>query len=367
MNIYQQNNPQYFNELKILVENNPKHYSKMLKSTYKYILDWMNFQLSLLDESYNISTKCYWILNNLQQFPKCKKCGKPMTKHYVKISKGYKMFCSNQCATHSIERQLTRKQTCLKKYGVEHFSKTENYKKHMEKVFEERYNGCPFSKKSTIYSHLYDKLSEQEHKKITNCSQVKSIANKALQTKRQRYGRQCCDIEKSRQTCLKNHGVEYGFKSKNAKESYLKKFGVDNVFKLKYIQDKCRMRYTYDNVAFDSAPEIAFYIWLSDNNIHFEYQPNITFEYEFEGKKHFYMPDFLVENQLIELKGNHFLNEDGTWKNPYDSSQNGLFEAKHQCLIKNNVKILYETNYKKYLDYIVQKYGKDYLKKFKNN
>ena len=79
------------------------------------------------------------------------------------------------------------------------------------------------------------------------------------------------------------------------------------------------------------------------------------------------MPDFLVENQLIEIKGRQFLNEDGTWRNPYNKNQNEICEAKHQCVLKNNVKILYFNNYKKYLDYINDKYGKDYLKKFKNN
>jgi len=118
-------------------------------------------------------------------------------------------------------------------------------------------------------------------------------------------------------------------------------------------QMNSKKKYSFQEISFDSAPEIAFYIWLSDNNIHFEYQPNITFEYEFEGKKHFYMPDFLVEDQLIELKGSQFLKEDGTWKNPFDNSQDDFYEAKHQCLIENNVKILYPNDYKKYLDYIV--------------
>ena len=153
----------------------------------------------------------------------------------------------------------------------------------------------------------------------------------------------------------------------NVKTTKLKKYGSVCPLRNNNLKKISFSKYLFNNICFDSAPELAFYIWLSDNNIKFEYQPNITFEYEFEGKKHFYMPDFLVENQLIEIKGRQFLNEDGTWRNPYNKNQNEICEAKHQCVLKNNVKILYFNNYKKYLDYINDKYGKDYLKKFKNN
>lgn len=62
--------------------------------------------------------------------------------------------------------------------------------------------------------------------------------------------------------------------------------------------------------------------------------------YKHDGKEHFYMPDFKVRDELIEIKGDHFFKEDGTMQNPYDHSQDGLYEAKHQCMIKNNVTIL---------------------------
>ena len=76
------------------------------------------------------------------------------------------------------------------------------------------------------------------------------------------------------------------------------------------------------------------------------------------------MPDFKVDGQFIELKGDQFF-KDGKMQNPYDHSQDLLYEAKHQCMIKNNVKILRPVDYQKYVDYITAKYGKTYLKQFK--
>lgn len=59
--------------------------------------------------------------------------------------------------------------------------------------------------------------------------------------------------------------------------------------------------------------------------------------------------------------------------NPYgrkDDSEkvkfrDGLFEAKHQCMIRNNVKLI--TDYTVYIKYVKTKYGKDYFKKFRKN
>ena len=45
--------------------------------------------------------------------------------------------------------------------------------------------------------------------------------------------------------------------------------------------------------------------------------------------------------------------------------RDGLFEAKHQCMLKNGVKII--TDYSIYIEYVKNKYGKDYLKKIRKN
>ena len=54
-------------------------------------------------------------------------------------------------------------------------------------------------------------------------------------------------------------------------------------------------------------PELAYYIWLKDNNIQFEYQPNKVFFYEFKGQTCRYEPDFFVDGEYVELKGRSFL------------------------------------------------------------
>lgn len=61
---------------------------------------------------------------------------------------------------------------------------------------------------------------------------------------------------------------------------------------------------------------------------------------------------------MIEIKGDH-LYEKMLIENTVDN-------AKLLCAIQNNVKILKSNNYQIYIDYCVQKYGKNFDKAYKN-
>ena len=136
------------------------------------------------------------------------------------------------------------------------------------------------------------------------------------------------------------------------------------------IRVRSQMRYTYDNMHFDSLPEIAMYVWLKDNNKQFEYQPDVKFEFVHDNVTHFYHPDFKIGDELYELKGCQFFkNKDvstDVMVNPYDHSLDALYEAKHQCMLKNCVKILSDNDYKVYLDYLKQKFTPEQIKSFRN-
>lgn len=125
--------------------------------------------------------------------------------------------------------------------------------------------------------------------------------------------------------------------------------------------------YFYDNNYFDSAPELAIYIYLKDNNIDFQYQPKDNLIYTFNNISHKYFPDFKINNQYLEIKGDHMLDKiTGKWICPWDHSLDDLYECKHKFLLQLNVKILYYNEYIFYINYIKNKYGKEYLKQFKS-
>ena len=226
---------------------------------------------------------------------------------------------------------------------------------------------------------LYRKKVEEinlERYGVKSYSQTEKFKNNVLKTDAGEYRMETEEFkEKSRKTKLERYGDEYWLNSEKIKETMEEKYGVEHCMQNHDIFKKSRKKYKFNNLTFSSIPEICYYIWLKDNNISFEYQPDIDFTFEYDGLRH-YNPDFKVGEEIIEIKGLQFFeNKDPNGKmiNPYgrkDDSEkvkfrDGLFEAKHQCMIRNNVKII--TDYSVYIKYVKTKYGKDYFKKFRKN
>ena len=64
--------------------------------------------------------------------------------------------------------------------------------------------------------------------------------------------------------------------------------------------------YLYNDLIFDSSWELAFYIYHKDNNIDIDRCVK-SFPYVVNNKTHYYFPDFIVDNKLIEIKGPHLI------------------------------------------------------------
>ena len=112
---------------------------------------------------------------------------------------------------------------------------------------------------------------------------------------------------------------------------------------------------------FDSKSEITIFVFCAlEHHMNIEYQPNIQFEYECDGKKFIYCPDFLINERLYEFKGEQFfrINESTgkeemymPWRSKNISDEEYIFncrreESKHQCMLHNNVTILRENDIK---------------------
>lgn len=98
-------------------------------------------------------------------------------------------------------------------------------------------------------------------------------------------------------------------------------------------------KFYFNGIGFDSMPEMQYY--KENYQLHAIVPHPCILKYEHNRKTHKYVPDFSVDGRLVEIKGKCFLKSDGTWQNPYNHSLDDLYEAKHQCAIKNNVEIIY--------------------------
>lgn len=101
---------------------------------------------------------------------------------------------------------------------------------------------------------------------------------------------------------------------------------------------------TYKGYYCDSSWELAYVIFNLEHNIKFERNEKL-FPYEFNGEQHKYKPDFIEGDTYVEVKG-------------YYTEQ---VEAKTKAF-PYKLKFLDKKTIKPYVDYVVSKYGQDYIR-----
>lgn len=92
----------------------------------------------------------------------------------------------------------------------------------------------------------------------------------------------------------------------------------------------------------DSSWELAYVIYCLENSISIIRNTEKR-NYIWEGKEYNYIPDFIVEGRIIEIKG---------WNTPQ-------WEAKMQY--NPDIIVLYKEEMTPILEYVIDKYGKDYI------
>ena len=392
-NIYYQRNKENFLTLKHIVESNPTSYAKILNAKgfggnppkFASIREWITEQTPLLNDTFfSTSTKVYWIFSGLTKFPQCAECGKDLDKYNATAFSGYaQRFCSVSCAikhAHPADkRKLSEYQ--LKKKDLDEMLSTmpiidqlhyivDNFEDTYPSIISHRKHLADFVKRKTspmLDNEVYKmstKLFWIFHD-ITSWDDARvrcKTCNKPLMFKNSpsikantfpEFCNSSCAmnnatiINKIVNTSLKNAGCRWAGVSPDAIR-------------------KARTAYKYDNMNFRSSWELALYIFYRDSGMNVIYCPNIHFTYyDSNGNEHTYFPDFQIDDKLIEVKGDHFVKSDGKFQNPFDHELDDIYEAKHQCMLKNGVIMFKGSEIKKCLEYVSATYGEDYLKSFK--
>ena len=362
------------------------------------LLNWIESNVPQLN-GYNIYTKLNWILHDIHDFPTCQYCHKVLPKIEISIFRCYHKWCSEkhmridplykQYLGDRLEQKYGKgirsilqvpeirakiKNTWKEKYGVDNPLKAEEVKNKAKQTFIKHY-GVDNNMKSKKGMQEY-KNAMQEKYGVDYSWQLKSTIEKAKQTSYERYGvyitsqsQQAKD--KQEKTNLERYGSKSALQNKEchakAIQTCISKYGTEHQSQSKTVRDKARKKYTYDNQSFDSSWELAFWIYCKDNNIDIK-RCDVSFEYfDKYNVKHYYFPDFILNNnQYIEIKGDDQFDKNGKMIDKLDHSKDYIAEAKHQCMISNNITIFKYDEVKKYLDYITENYGKSYLKQFKN-
>ena len=384
----------------ILSSNNrPIHTIKKDQQLMAYIN--ANANQLLVKNGNSLQTIIYWLINGIDTFPvcqnpQCENYGKPITKDVYSAKDGYSrihdqhIHCNNKCAQSdkstidkvqnsklehfgdkNFNNRKQAEETCLDKYGVSHTSKLKENREKSAQTKYDRYGDRNYCN-STQIQETYLERTGYDHP-MHNPEVISKVIKKNLD----------------------KFGVEWPVQSKEIREKYINKlfetYGVTCTFKIPGLMDKVRLnyyletgywnpaqnpevqkktkrKYHYDELNFDSSWELALYIYCKDHNINCIYKPDIKFEYldPITNTIRYYFPDFIIDNQIIEVKGDHFFNDDGLLCNPFNHSLDQRYLAKYKCMIDNNVLILKYDELLICINYINEKYGNNYFQQFRN-
>lgn len=222
---------------------------------------------------------------------KCEVCNEVKEKRLYpeKVNMGLDFIC----------RECKYKITSMKKYGVDNPTKNKNIKLKTERTCLEKYGVSNPAKNIEIISKIKKN-------------------NKAADSKTR---------EKFRKTCIKKYGVDNPAKSdiiKNKTEkTNLLKYGVKAPCQNPNILSKCFKNIEYDSIYFDSSWEVAYYVWCKKHNIDIKRNTQM-FELT---NGHKCCPDFIVDGQLVEIKGDHLKKQEN-------------YKYKQIFYSKNNIKVL---------------------------
>ena len=239
------------NDVKGCIRGHSYVFKKHFPEIYK---DFLKTKFPVNLENCSFKQKLWHFLNDTYTIPICKVCGRPVKFNIW----GYNTYCSGKCVMKDDDVKKKVKQTCIKKYGAEHYSKTNEYKSRVKQTNIEKY-GCESYSQTDEYKNMM-----REHNLNTYGVEIYMQSNefkeKSKQTQLNLYGvenyRQSDEYEKKyKQTCLEKYGTEYSAQSDICKEKVrktcLEKYGSEYYVKTEEFQQKsqetCQEKYGVNN------------------------------------------------------------------------------------------------------------------------
>lgn len=332
---------------------------------------------------------------------------------YIKFGKLLCENCRFKRNYDSNHANKVRELTFQENWGVAHPMKNEEFKKDYYERLENKYglgvkstlvvpetqsktNETNLKKFGTIHPSQNPEVAKKMSESYLNKTpeEKERILNNRIDTNRRKFNKDWYVetdnfIEAEKQGNIEKFGVENPLKDPEIGKE-LRRLGIAKIeekygtkcyfgskaFTEKLIQEtgstSRTRKYFYYGQSFDSSWELALWIFAIDHGLPI-YRCPIVYEYEYAGTRFTCNPDFLYINQIVEIKGNHFINKDGKmylpfrkpeWSDTKYEFMCNVYEAKRQCLLDHGVVLWFKEDIKFALNYVTSKYGINYLRLF---
>jgi len=236
-------------------------------------------------------------------------------------------------------------ETCNEKFGGNAPACSSDVVEKMKRTKEERYGDSGFNNHEKAVITLNNQYG------VSNVSQIPGVQDKVKTTSISKYDKPHY-----------NQSKEYRNRIPEIRQKMTKKWVLfwndDNTYvsaRRDSDEYNANVGKWQHELQMDSSWEIDLFVFCKlKNGLNVDYQPNLTIPYEYDGETHSYHPDFIINGRIVEVKGDNFfrINEetgkeemyctwrDEDWSDDYYKWRCGREEAKHQCMILNNVVIL---------------------------
>lgn len=226
---------------------------------------------SFLDIDATNVCRLWHLKKDIYEIPSCLECGKK-TNFTKKMGedKGYNKYCSAHCRmrytnlnrseVEKIVRKTKIKETCIKKYGVNHYFTSEHIKNKKKETYLKKYG-------------------------VENPSQIEWVKNK------------------KKVTCLTNYGVE------NPSQSHEIQSKKTNSTRNKKIITECGKEYNIEGYETIALNELLMTYKPKDILHHKEIENEVgRIFYIYKDRKSVYHPDLFIksENRIIEVKSRYW-------------------------------------------------------------
>lgn len=298
----------------------------------------------------------FFLYENKINYPKCY-CGNSVK--FIDMKKGFREFCSKKCMYNSKSIKEKRKETSIKKYGVDNPSKSREVKKKVKKTNNKKFGNDWATQNESIKEKF--KKTNLERYGVDNPSKIKEVR------------------EKAKKTMLERYGVEHAMLSdkikKNLKKFYYNKYGVDNPSKVKEVREKAKKTMLYRYGVEYALQNKYFLSKLKKTNLkkYGEKSYTLTNKYKKDIKKTINEKNKLIVNNsrynLLESTRSEyviFCNKcNSKFKIQRQLYRNRLTNKEEVCVICNKVNKSSSISEKKVLDYIKKIYDGKILENYR--
>lgn len=245
----------------------------------------------------------------------------------------------------------------IKERLIEYFGSEDNLKKYwltnnrryIDKEMKELFNISFYYFKKILMTFPWFREKTKEEIEIYHVAAVQK-------TNVERYGVKCNWASKDpklngKQTLIERYGVAHNSQLLSWKMRVHDKWAnktkeertlhINKILSTKHNSRHVTNKYQCCGINLDSYPELAYCVYNVLQGAIIEREP-IVLDYYYKNKLYHYVPDFRINNQLVEIKARHWLDISDTRGRDY---------AKYKCMLDNNVLILFDEDYQFYIDW----------------